>query len=128
MLVVAPTGESLVMEIAATDEEKALGLMWRREIPRGRGMYFPFSEPGYHPFWMLHCLVPLDLVWLDENGVVVHVVDGAAPCPAEPCPSYTPSAPATQVIEVGAGEAHRLGIAPGARLMLQPVGTGERNR
>jgi uncharacterized protein len=126
MVAIAPGGETVVMEVAASEEQRMRGLMGRSEVPRGTGMYFRFDEPGIHSFWMLHCLVPLDIVWLDAAGIVVYVGESLPPCQQEPCPTYAPPAPAAQVIEVAAGEARRMGIVPGARVLLKPVTAGQR--
>jgi len=50
-----------VLEIAATPEQRALGLMGRSEVPRGTGMIFLFDEPAREGFWMKNCLVALDI-------------------------------------------------------------------
>jgi uncharacterized membrane protein (UPF0127 family) len=122
MLAVTPNGENVVLEVSATDAERARGLMGRPEVPRGTGMYFRFPAPGYHSFWMKNCLTALDIVWLDERGSIVYVGEKLPPCAADPCPSYEPPAPAAQVIEVGPGEARRLGMLAGAHVVLQPIG------
>ncbi len=110
-----------MLEIAATPEQRALGLMGRSEVPRGTGMIFLFDEPAREGFWMKNCLVALDIAWLDERGVVVHLGEKLPPCRQEPCPTYEPSAPAAMVIEVGAGEARRLGMVPGARMLVRDL-------
>jgi hypothetical protein len=116
-----PSGTTLVLEVARTTAERARGLMHRAEVPPGTGMIFFFEDSARHSFWMFNCLVALDLVWLDAQGTVVDVAVAAPPCPAEPCPSYAPSAAASMVIEVAANEAARLGLVTGARVLLAPV-------
>jgi hypothetical protein len=93
-------------------------MMGRESVPTGTGMLFVFEESGYHSFWMKGCLIPLDIVWLDARGEVVHVEAEVPPCTDPPCSSYVPRAPARFVIEVGAGRAEALGIEPGARVLL----------
>jgi hypothetical protein len=115
-----PGGTTLVLEIARSNAERARGLMHRAEVPPGTGMIFFFDSPARHSFWMFNCLVALDLVWLDAQGTVVDVKVAAPPCPAEPCESYMPSGPASIVIEVAAHEAARLGLVPGARVLIAP--------
>ena len=116
-----PTGTTLVLEVARSTAERARGLMQRAEVPPGTGMIFFFDSPARHSFWMFDCLVALDLVWLDAQGTVVDVKVAAPPCPAEPCASYGPSGNASMVIEVAAHEAARLGLVPGARVLLAPA-------
>ncbi len=121
VLAVTPTGETLVLETARTEEERAVGLMGRSEVPPGTGMLFLFPVPGNHPFWMFNCRISLDLVWLDASGTVVDVKVAAPACPKEPCPTYSSRAAASFVIEVAAHEAARLGLEPGARVLLSPA-------
>ncbi len=122
MVAAMPSGESVVLEVARSEAERAKGLMGRPEVPRGTGMIFLFDGPGEHPIWMFHCLTALDLIWLDERRRVVHIVEQAPVCPEEPCQSYFPDRPATIVIELGPGEAQRLGLRLGARVLLSPLG------
>lgn len=117
----SPTGTTLVLEVARSIGERARGLMGRAEVPPGTGMIFFFEQPGRHSFWMFQCLVELDLVWLDAQGTVVDVEVAAPPCAAEPCPSYVPDGAASIVIEVAAHESARLGLVPGARVLLAPA-------
>ena len=95
--------------------------MGRREVPPGTGMLFLFPRPAREPFWMKGCLVPLDIAWLDARGQVVHLEENLPPCRSEPCPTWAPDRPASMVIEVAAGEARRLGLVPGAMVLLSPV-------
>lgn len=119
VLAIAPGGETLVLERARTDDERARGLMNRTEVPAGTGMFFEFEAPGRHSFWMFNCLVPLDIIWIDDSGVVVDVSENTPPCPALPCTSYFPRVSASAVIELAAGEARRLRLLPGARVVVQ---------
>ena len=90
----------------ATDEEtRQQGLMWRESLAPGKGMLFLFPATGIQPFWMKNTLIPLDIIWIDENRRVVHIARDVAPCRADPCPSYPPAAPARYVLELAAGQA-----------------------
>ena len=110
----------MVLEVARSPAKRARGLMFRREIPEGYGMLFILDRPDRHPFWMYNCLVPLDIVWLDERGEIVDISPHTPPCRARPCPNYSPDAPASLVIELAAGQAARLGLAPGDHVLLVP--------
>jgi uncharacterized membrane protein (UPF0127 family) len=61
---------------------------------------------------MKNVRVPLDIIWLDEGGRVVWIVERAQPCTAEPCPMYLPQENASMVLEVvgGFAQQHRLGL------------------
>jgi hypothetical protein len=111
-----PDGATIAVELARTDEEKALGLMFRDTLPANFGMLFLFDRDDYLPFWMKNTLLPLDFVWLDKRGTVVDVKASVPPCKLDPCPSYKPSKPARYVLELPAGAAAAHRLAPGATL------------
>ena len=113
---VVPDGSRLQLELALTEKEKRVGLMFRDSLPADRGMLFPFSEDEITMFWMKDTLFPLDIVWLDKAGKVVEVYADAPPCKANPCPKYANSQKARAVLLVNAGYARAHGLAPGKPL------------
>ena len=106
--------QSIFIEIADTDEKRSLGLSYRRMLPPGTGMLFIFDTPGIYGFWMRDMKFALDIVWIDENWVVVGV---ARNVPADSYPqSYVPPSQVKYVLEINSGEASSLGIDTGTRL------------
>ncbi|MDD5564173.1 MAG: DUF192 domain-containing protein [Thermoanaerobaculaceae bacterium] len=116
-----PDGTRVHLELALTDQEKALGLMYRDSLPADAGMLFLFSADQPLPFWMKNTFIPLDLVWLDKDGKVVDVHADTPPCRADPCPSYVSIGPARTVLEVNGGFAAAHGVKPGAVLRFEGV-------
>lgn len=110
----------IALEVARTAEQQRIGLMQRPALPPLRGMWFPFERPQPLRFWMFNTLAPLDMVFLRE-GRVIAVEAQVPPCASLPCPSYGPVLPADGVIELGPGEAQRLGIAIGAQVTIGTV-------
>lgn len=110
--VILPNGTHVIVEVAANDESRAAGLMYRDRLDRDRGMLFLFPATGHYPFWMKNTLIPLDMIWIDEGRRIVHIKNDVPPCRADPCTSYAPGVPARSVLEVAAGEAarHRLEV------------------
>lgn len=103
-LAVFPSGREFALELAVSLEERALGYMFREEIGPHEGMLFVFARDGLHEFWMRNCEVPLDLIWLDRDRRVVHVVENAPPCPPDgDCPTMQPLRNARYVLEVAGG-------------------------
>jgi uncharacterized membrane protein (UPF0127 family) len=98
------------------DPDRAMGLMFRAELPEDHGMLFVFDRLDFHGIWMKNCRFPIDIVWLDEERRVVHVAEGVPPCQKDPCTVYRPMRKARFVVEIGAGQARREGIAVGATL------------
>ncbi len=116
-----PDGTRIHLELALTDQEKALGLMYRDSLPANAGMLFVFDADASLAFWMKNTFIPLDLVWLDKEGRVVDVRANVQPCRADPCPTYEPARSARTVLEVNAGFAAAHWVKPGAVLRFEGV-------
>lgn len=122
--VILPDGSAVRIEVAADDDTRAQGLMFRDRVPEGTGMLFVFPQNGEYPFWMKNTLVPLDMIWIDEQRRVVHVKENVPPCKSDVCPSYPPHAQAKYVLELGAGQAAKHRVANGSTLTfehLEPI-------
>ncbi len=117
-------GERFTVEIAATPEEQARGLMFRNEMPADHGMLFVYDREGPRSFWMKNTLIPLDILFFDGERRLInwHM---AKPCRADPCRGYSADAPARYVLELNAGTAARLDLKPGARLELHLGSRGQ---
>ena len=113
-----PDGYVVHVEVVADDESRSQGLMFRDRLREGTGMLFLFRESGDLSFWMKNTLIPLDMIWIDENQKVVHVKSNVPPCKADPCPSYSPGVNARNVLEVAAGVAAQHRIEAGAQLKI----------
>lgn len=107
------------MEIAADEETRQQGLMYRDRLAEDRGMIFFFSHSGEYPFWMKNTIIPLDMIWINDQSQVVHVEHDVPPCKADPCPSYAPHAEARYVLEVSAGVAAKHAIGVGSLLRFE---------
>ena len=101
------------VELALTAEEQARGLMFRERLARNAGMLFVYEREQPVSFWMRNTLIPLDMIFLDDAGVVVKVHAEAVPGDETPIPS---GAPARAVLEIPGGMAATLGIAEGDAL------------
>jgi hypothetical protein len=107
------------VETARTPEERQRGLMFRRELPRDRGMLF-VQPPGPAVFWMKNTYIPLDLLYFGADGRLAQIEADVPPCATPNCPVY-PSETETvrYILEINAGEAARRGIRIGDRLRLE---------
>jgi uncharacterized membrane protein (UPF0127 family) len=117
--VIFPDAFVVHVEIAADDENRAQGLMYRDQLRPGTGMLFLFPEEGDYPFWMKNTRIPLDMIWIDSNRKIVHVEPDVPPCQIEDCPSYPPNAKARYVLEVAAGVARQHGLKAGDVLTFE---------
>ena len=117
--VVFPDNFAVNVEIAADDATRAQGLMFRDQLAADRGMIFLFPQSGDYPFWMKNTLIPLDMIWIDEQKRIVNVAANVPPCKADPCPSVPSGGNAKYVLEVAAGVAARHGLAKGQTLRFE---------
>ena len=108
--VVFPDGYVVRVEIAADEDMRAQGLMYRDQLRPASGMLFFFPQDGEYPFWMKNTHIPLDMIWIDSNRKIAHIEHDVPPCQIDDCPNYPPHAIARYVLEVAAGVAkqHRL--------------------
>ena len=110
----------VLLEVADQPEEQRLGLMQRPALPPLRGMWFPFKPARPLRFWMLNTIAPLDMVFVHQDEVIA--IEAEVPiCPALPCKSFGPMADADSVIELGAGEAKRLGLVVGDAVVIETI-------
>ena len=114
-----PSGKVLQVEVMVEDQDRALGLMFRKSLPEDRGMLFVFGTSGFHGIWMKNCRFPIDILWLDEKQRIVHVAEAVPPCKADPCPSYEPLRRAFYVVELNAGQARKENATVGEKVSFQ---------
>ena len=106
------------LEVAQTQKQQALGLMFRQSLPKNRGMLFPFDEPQITQFWMKNVTISLDMIFLYQ-GEVKAIAEDVPPCVADPCPVYGPNILIDRVLELGGGRAKELNLQVGDRLKIE---------
>lgn len=111
-------GEVIQLEVAETQQQKAIGFMFRPEIPADRGMLFPFDSLRRASFWMKNVRVPLDMVFL-RDGEVIAIASDVPPCTSDPCPTYGPPELIDSVIELRGGRAAELGLQAGDAIAVE---------
>lgn len=116
-----PGGKIIKVEIVKTEEERALGLMFRYSLPEDRGMLFIFEKEDYQRFWMKNCFFPLDLIFMDRKGKIVDIKENFEPCKEEPCPTYTSKEKSIYVLEVQGGFCKKNNIKTGIELDLSDI-------
>ena len=93
--------EKLVVFVADTDKKRERGLSGVPGLESGEGMLFVFDSPDRYGIWMKEMLIPIDVLWFDEGGKLVHMVENMRP---ESYPqAFTPPLPAKTILEVHAG-------------------------
>jgi uncharacterized protein len=101
------------VEMATTEQEKETGLMYRKELPDGKGMLFDFSPEQQVSMWMKNTYIPLDMIFIRADGRILRIAENTEPLSTKIIPS---GGPAKGVLEVIAGTAKKYGIAPGDRV------------
>jgi len=113
-----PGGQQIRAEVEMNDLDMQKGMMFRDSLPRGRGMLFIHQTPGLYPYWMYQVRIPLDMIWMDTSHRIVEISPDTPPCKtkASLCPNYGGHQTAQFVLELGGGEARRLGLTLGQTL------------
>jgi uncharacterized membrane protein (UPF0127 family) len=101
---------AFTVEIATNDQERSRGLMFRKEVPDGKGMLFDFQTEQPVAFWMKNTYVSLDMIFIQADGRILSIAENTPTLSEKPIPS---GGPVRGVLEVVAGTAKKLGIKPG---------------
>jgi uncharacterized protein len=101
------------VELAITDAEKQRGLMFRRSVPEFTGMLFDFKDERERQMWMKNTYVSLDMIFIQSDGRIRSIAENTQ---TESEKVISSGGPVRAVLEVVAGTARKLGIAPGDRV------------
>lgn len=108
-------------EVVDTPASRAQGLSGRSGLGEKEGMLFIFEHPGKYGFWMKDMLFPIDIVWISEEGYVVHVEHDISPSTyavTNPPQTFINEPNAKYVLEIGAGQAAKLGAHLGTKVRI----------
>ena len=92
----------ITAEIADSISERIVGLMNKKSLTNNQGMLFIFNNEGHHGIWMLNMSFSIDILWVDKDYKIIHIVENAQPCMLN-CPVYTPDEKALYIVEVKSG-------------------------
>src|SRR5262249_23276885 len=112
---------TFAVELAVTDEERAKGLMFRKEVPEGYGMLFDFKQDQQVSMWMKNTFVSLDMIFIKNDGRIARIADNTKVQSEDIIPS---GQPVRAVLEVVAGTAKKYGIAPGDKVAYPQIFNG----
>ncbi|MDR3160907.1 MAG: DUF192 domain-containing protein [Spirochaetaceae bacterium] len=110
---------SIRAEIARTDEDRARGLMYRKQLPDGEGMLFVFDRDRILSFWMKDTVIPLSIAFIGYNGRILEIRD----MQPRDLSSIRSGRAARYALEVPQGWFDRVGITAGDRLILDFEGS-----
>jgi uncharacterized protein len=112
--IVAKSGVHVfAVELAVTDEERARGLMYRRQLPEGQGMLFDFKRDQDVSMWMENTYISLDMIFIRADGRIARIAENTEPLSRRIISS---GSSVRAVLEVIGGTARKLGLAPGDKV------------
>jgi len=118
-------GKTIQVQVANTQDERTKGLSGVSNLEKNSGMLFVFDNKNVSPaFWMKDMLIPLDMIWINDNKIVKIDKDIAAPAPGTPdnkLTVYSPGQPIDYVLEVNAGFSNLNGLSVGSSVDLSSI-------
>lgn len=103
-------------QVAANPQERAVGLMFRTEMPVNEGMLFAFDQPAEQCFWMKNTLLPLTAAFVADDGTIVNLAD----MQPQSLVSHCSTRPVRFVLEMNKGWFDKRGLKAGSRLSGPP--------
>jgi len=120
--------DNVVLEVQIADTGLLLtqGLMFQEELPFDQGMLFVFEGEARRSIWMPNMQFSLDILWLDNEGNVLHIEKNVPPCKTAletaSCPSYKgENKLAKYVLEVTAGFVDEYNITENSKLEIVSI-------
>ena len=101
------------VEVAATPEQRAQGLMYRTALDRDKGMLFDYGRERRVSMWMKNTLIPLDMLFIRADGTIANIRERTIPHSLEAIGS---KGRVLGVLELAGGTVDRLGLAPGDKV------------
>lgn len=96
-------------------ESRTVGLMFQENLPELGGMIFDFQKTDIVHMWMRNTILPLDMIFIEENGQIVKIAKNTTPFSRTIISSEVP---ARRVLEVNAGIADKYGLQTGHKVVI----------
>jgi uncharacterized membrane protein (UPF0127 family) len=107
------TERAFDVELAVSPQQQAQGLMYRQSLAADAGMLFVYRPAREVSMWMKNTVIPLDMLFIAEDGEIVKIVERAVPFSLK---TISSDSRIRAVLEINGGMVNRLGIRPGDRL------------
>jgi uncharacterized membrane protein (UPF0127 family) len=112
------SGVAVDAEVVRSEHDSQRGLMYRRSMAQSRGMLFDLRVREDHRFWMHNTCIPLDLLYIDDDGLIVGIAENA---PTLSDDTISVGCPSRFVLEVNAGWTRKHGVKAGQKVILPPA-------
>jgi uncharacterized protein len=112
-IVTASGRHAFQVEVMRTPDQRAKGLMFRNYMPPDRGMLFDFERIEPVAMWMQNTYIPLDMLFIRNDGTIARIATGTEPMSTRTIPS---GEPVLGVLELNAGAAEKIGAKAGDRI------------
>lgn len=109
-------GDAVTVEVAENDHDRQRGLMYRKSMPQDHGMIFNFAVTENHAFWMHNTCIPLDMLFIAEDGLIVGIEENT---PTMSDDTFEVGCPSKYVLELNAGWTRAHGVTAGQRVKLE---------
>ncbi|MBV9171299.1 MAG: DUF192 domain-containing protein [Chloroflexi bacterium] len=102
------------LEVARTEQQHEVGLMYRESLPSNGGMVFVYQRQATEGYWMHNTLLPLSIAWIDQNGTIVDIQD----MQPQTDDVHFPAAPYWYALEVNQGWFVEHGVGVGQQVVF----------
>ncbi len=120
-------GVNLITSLSTTPDAQSKGLAIRDSLNENEGMLFIFETPQKYSFWMKDMKFPIDIIWINQDGKIVHIEKNLPPCVfLLPCPSYAPNDDSLYVLEVVSNFTNKFDINVGDSVDSKVIKQGHR--
>ncbi|WP_231129217.1 DUF192 domain-containing protein [Candidatus Nitrosocosmicus hydrocola] len=113
--------------LATEPSEQSKGLAIKDSMNEKEGMLFIFKNPQKHSFWMKDMKFPIDIIWADPTGKIVHIEKNLQPCVfLLPCTSYSPKSDSLYVLEVVSNFTNKYDVKIGDQILSDSISSNNK--
>jgi uncharacterized membrane protein (UPF0127 family) len=106
------------IEVAENDHDRQRGLMYRTRMADDHGMIFTFAEKDDHTFWMHNTCISLDMLFIDDDGLIVGIEEST---PTMSDDTFSVGCASKYVLELNAGWTRAHGVTAGQKVKLEGI-------
>ena len=123
-MVIQINDNNIKIKIVTTSKDISRGMMGKKFNDEFDGLLF-LLEKGQHAFWMKNCIIPLDIIFIDEN-LITKIHHNCKPCISDNCKNYTGYG--NMVLELKGNKCNILNIKEGDKIKFSDYGNVKNRR